>query len=93
MLTAVGLASQVQIRIADQGPGPHQGNGTSSLALWLARDLTEAMADTLRCEQTQSGGRTVVISLPAATRRPPAPPAEAAVTWYRSAQGASRNGG
>jgi two-component system sensor histidine kinase KdpD len=71
VLTAVGLASQVEIRIADQGPGPHQGDGPSSLALRLARDLTEAMGDTLRCEETR-GGRTVILTLPAAARRPPA---------------------
>jgi hypothetical protein len=64
----------VEIRIADQGPGPHQGDGPSSLALRLARDLTEAMGDTLRCEGIR-GGRTVILTLPAAARRPPAPPA------------------
>jgi two-component system sensor histidine kinase KdpD len=75
MLTAAGLASHVEIRITDHGPGPRQGNGTNSLALRLARDLTEAMGDTLRCEQTPGGGRTVIITLPAAARRPPARPA------------------
>ncbi|MGO9218876.1 MAG: universal stress protein [Streptosporangiaceae bacterium] len=75
VLTAVGLARHVEIRIADQGPAPQQGNGTNGLALRLARDLTEAMGDTLRCEETRSGGRTVILTLPAAARRPPAPPA------------------
>ncbi len=75
VLTIAALASHVEIRITDHGPGPHQGNGTNSLALRLARDLTEAMGDTLRCEQTRGGGRTVIITAPAAARRPPAPPA------------------
>lgn len=74
VLTAVGLARHVEIRIADQGPVPQQGNDTDSLALRLARDLTEAMGDTLRCEETRSGGRTVILTLPTAVRRPPAPP-------------------
>ena len=86
VFTADGLASHVQIRIADQGPGPHQGNDTNSLALRLARDLTEAMGDTLRCEETRGGGRTVTITLPAAARRSPAPPAsESAVPAPKSA--------
>jgi two-component system sensor histidine kinase KdpD len=75
VLTADRLASHVEIRIADQGPRPHEDNGTSSLALRLARDLTEAMGDTLRSEETNGGGRTVILMLPAAARRPPAPPA------------------
>jgi len=61
-LTAVGLAGRVELRIADQG----EGNGPESLALRLARDLAEAMGDTLRCERTASGGRTVIVTLPAA---------------------------
>jgi two-component system sensor histidine kinase KdpD len=75
VLTAAGLASHVEIRIADQGPGPRQGSGPDSLALRLARDLTEAMGDTLRCEEPDGGGRTVIITLPAAARRPPDPAA------------------
>ncbi len=73
VLTAAGLARHVEIRISDQEPFPQQGDGTNSLALRLARDLTEAMGDTLRCEETRSG-RTVILALPAATRRPPSPP-------------------
>jgi len=62
VLTATGLAGQVEIRIADRG----EGDGQASLALRLARDLAEAMGDTLRCEGTPSGGRTVIVTLPAA---------------------------
>jgi two-component system, OmpR family, sensor histidine kinase KdpD len=75
VLTAAGLAGHVEICITDHGPGPDQGNGMNNLALRLARDLTEAMGDTLRCQETHGGGRTVIITLPAAARRPPAPPA------------------
>ena len=86
VLTAAGLARHVEIRIADQEPFPQQGDGTNSLALRLARDLTEAMGDTLRCEETRSGGRTVILTLPAATRRPPAPsPSISAVPAPKSA--------
>ncbi len=70
VLTAVALTDQVEIRICDQGPD--SGDGTASLALRLARDLAEAMGDTLRCERTP-GGRTVIVTLPASARRPAAP--------------------
>jgi two-component system, OmpR family, sensor histidine kinase KdpD len=86
VLTATGLASHVEIRIADQGTDPDQGNGTNGLALRLARDLTEAMGDTLRCERTAGGGRTVIITLPAAARRQPdLPAAKSTVTAPMSA--------
>ena len=75
VLTAAGLAGHVEIRIADQGPSPRQGNGPDSLALRLARDLTEAMGDTLRCAEPRDGGRAVIITLPAAARRSPDPAA------------------
>ena len=71
VLTAVALTDQVEIRICDQGPD--SGDGTASLALRLARDLAEAMGDTLRCECTPGGGRTVIVTLPASARRPAAP--------------------
>ena len=74
VLTAEGLAGHVEIRITNQERGPHQGDGTSSLALRLARDLTEAMGDTLRCEENHSS-HAVIIALPAAALRPPVPPA------------------
>ena len=50
--------------IADQGP--EANGGPASLALRLAGDLAEAMGDTLRSERTPAGGRTVVLTLPAA---------------------------
>jgi two-component system, OmpR family, sensor histidine kinase KdpD len=58
----------VEVRIADQGPD--ERHGSVSLALRLSADLAEAMGITLRCERTSSGGRTVIINLPAAARRP-----------------------
>jgi two-component system, OmpR family, sensor histidine kinase KdpD len=63
VVTAASLAGRVEIRIADQSEGPE------SLALRLARDLAEAMGDTLGCERAPSGGRTVVVTLPAAAGR------------------------
>jgi len=74
VLTAARLATHVEVRIADRGPAPQLGKGTSSLALRLARDLTEAMGDTLRCESDPAGGRTVVITLPAVAHRESAAP-------------------
>ena len=58
-LTAVSLGSRVEIRITDWGPD--EGDGVVSLAVRLARDLADAMGDTLRCEASPGGGRTVVI--------------------------------
>jgi two-component system sensor histidine kinase KdpD len=71
VLTAAALARQVEIRIADPGGAPQPGDTTASLALRLARDLTEAMGDTLRFMESPDGGRTVIITLPAAALRPP----------------------
>ena len=45
-----------------RGPDP----GEPSLAFRLARDLTEAMGDTLRTELAPGGGRGVIVCLPAA---------------------------
>ena len=68
-LTAAVAGSDVTIRVTDHGPSPAAGNGNGSgLALRLARDLTEAMGDTFRCDQAPAGGRGVVITLPAAVR-------------------------
>ncbi len=71
VLTAAALARQVEIRIADPGGAPQPDDTTASLALRLARDLTEAMGDTLRFMESPDGGRTVIITLPAAALRPP----------------------
>jgi two-component system, OmpR family, sensor histidine kinase KdpD len=68
VLTASSPNGSVEIRITDQGPD--ERDGSVGLALRLATDLAEAMGVTLRCERTPSGGRTVVIILPAAARRP-----------------------
>ena len=67
VLTASSPNGQVEVCIADQGPD--ERGGSASLALRLATDLAEAMGITLRCERTPSGGRTVIIILPAAARR------------------------
>jgi two-component system, OmpR family, sensor histidine kinase KdpD len=82
-LTAAVTGSQVDIRITDRGPGADQGNG-NGLALRFARDLTEAMGDTLRCDQPAEGGRCVSLALPAASSGPlpqpvPAHPGSAGV--------------
>ncbi len=91
VLTAVGLARHVKIRIADQEPARQEGDGANSLALRLARDLTEAMGDTLRSEETRSG-RTVILTLPAAARRPPAPLARTGAPLARTGDQLARTG-
>jgi two-component system, OmpR family, sensor histidine kinase KdpD len=65
VVTAVGRNSRVEVRITDHGPD--QANGEASLAFRLARDLTEALGDTLRIQRLP-GGRSVVVTLPAAAR-------------------------
>jgi hypothetical protein len=57
----------VEIRITDHGPD--QGEDSANLALRLARDLPDAMGAALRCARTADGGRTVIITLPAAAFR------------------------
>jgi len=66
-LTASVNGSDVTIRVTGHSSAPAAGNG-SGLALRLARDLTEAMGDTFRCDQTPAGSRNVTITLPAAAR-------------------------
>jgi len=62
-LVAAGSRNgRVEVRITDRGPDP----GEPSLAFRLARDLTEAMGDTLRTELAPGGGRSVIVCLPAA---------------------------
>jgi two-component system, OmpR family, sensor histidine kinase KdpD len=68
-LTADSLASRVEVRIADQGPDEHAG--PASLALRLAGDLAEAMGGTLTCERAPSGGRSVILTVPAARSASP----------------------
>ena len=68
-LTAVSLGSRVEIRITDRGRD--EGDGAASLAVRLARDLADAMGDTLRCEPSPGGGRTLVMTLSAVARRRP----------------------
>jgi two-component system, OmpR family, sensor histidine kinase KdpD len=66
-LSGARLDGTVEIRVTDSGPGQDE----DGLALRLARDLTEAMGDTFRCEHA-AGGRTVIVTVPAAARRSPA---------------------
>jgi len=63
VVTTVSRDSRVEVRITDQGPD--QPDGAVSLAFRLARDLTEALGDTLRSERLPGGGHNVVVSLPA----------------------------
>ncbi len=67
-LTASRPNGQVEVRITDQGPD--ERGGSASLALRLATDLAVAMGITLRCERIPTGGRTVIVILPAAARPP-----------------------
>jgi len=70
VLSAAAVAGHVQIRVVDAGPAPKPGTPNGGFALKLARDLTEAMGDTIHCERGPGGGRSVVIELPAAAPRP-----------------------
>ena len=65
-LTAASQDGRAEIRITDHGPPQAQGSEPDTLGFRLARDLTEAMGDTLRCSKNPDGGRTVLITLPAA---------------------------
>jgi two-component system, OmpR family, sensor histidine kinase KdpD len=56
----------VEVRITDQGPD--EDGAAASLPLRLAADLAEAMGVTFRCQRTPSGGRIVIINLPATAR-------------------------
>ena len=68
VVTTVSRDSRVEVCISDQGPdqGPGQPDGAASLAFRLARDLTEALGNTLRIQHLPGGGRSVVVTLPAA---------------------------
>jgi two-component system, OmpR family, sensor histidine kinase KdpD len=72
-LTASCPDGVVEVRLTDAGPD--ERGGPASLALRLAADLAEAMGVTLRCERAPSGGRTVILVLPAAARPPSGAPA------------------
>jgi two-component system, OmpR family, sensor histidine kinase KdpD len=63
-LTADCPDGVVEVRISDQGPD--ERGGPPSLALRLAADLAEAMGIRFRCERIPSGGRAVILTLPAA---------------------------
>ena len=63
VVTAVSRDSRVEVRIT--GQVPDQPGAEASLAFRLARDLTEALGDTLRTEDLPGGGHSVVVTLPA----------------------------
>jgi two-component system sensor histidine kinase KdpD len=64
-LAAASRDGRAEIRVTDYGPPQAQGSEPDSLGFRLARDLTEAMGDTLSCTENQDRGRTVIITLPA----------------------------
>jgi two-component system sensor histidine kinase KdpD len=70
VVTAASRNSRVEVRITDQGPDQHDDE--ASLAFRLARDLTDAMGDTMHIEPIPGGGRSVVVTLPAAAPGPEA---------------------
>ncbi|UWP79588.1 universal stress protein [Dactylosporangium fulvum] len=59
----------IRIRVIDHGSGTGASCPGADVAQRLARGLTETMGGTLRHERTPGGGRTVVITLPAAHGR------------------------
>jgi two-component system sensor histidine kinase KdpD len=72
VLTAAIRPRQVEIRIIDHQAEADGNGGPESVMLRLSRDLAEAIGHTVRFEQIPGGGRSVVITVPAA-RRLPAP--------------------
>jgi two-component system, OmpR family, sensor histidine kinase KdpD len=64
VVTAVSRDGRVEVHITDQGAD--QPDGEASLSFRLARDLTEALGDTLRTENLPGGGHSMVVTLPAA---------------------------
>jgi two-component system, OmpR family, sensor histidine kinase KdpD len=75
VLTASSPDGRVEVRITDCGPEEH--GAPPSVPLRLAADLAGAMGVVLRCEAAPSGGRTVIIILPAAARPPAGAPKRA----------------
>ena len=65
-LTAASQDGHAEIRITGYGPPQGRDSEPDTLGFRLARDLTEAMGDTLRCSKNPDGGRTVLITLLAA---------------------------
>jgi two-component system sensor histidine kinase KdpD len=73
-----GIPAQDQQRVFQpfQRLGDRTAGSGIGLGLALSRGLTEAMAGTLRMEQTPGGGLTMVVSLPAAAGSSGAAPAD-----------------
>ena len=65
-ITAASRAGRVEVRVTVQGRPESRHGDQDSLELRLARDLAEAMGDTLRCTEDPDGASTVIITLPAA---------------------------
>jgi two-component system, OmpR family, sensor histidine kinase KdpD len=65
-LAAACRAGRIEIQITDHGSPQAEAD---SLGFRLARDFTETMGDALQCTQNEDGGRTVIITLPAAATR------------------------
>jgi two-component system, OmpR family, sensor histidine kinase KdpD len=68
-IAAATRRDSVEVRITVHGALEPQGSEPGDLGLRLARDLTEAMGDTLCCAGSPDGGQTVIITLPAAVTR------------------------
>ena len=73
-IAATSRTGSVEVRITVQGTLTPRDSEPEDLGFRLARDLTEAMGDTLRCAETLDGGRAVIITLPAAVSRSTGPP-------------------
>ena len=58
--------TRVEIRVTVKGHPESWHGDPDSLELRLARDLAEAMGDTLRCTEDPDGVSAVIITLPAA---------------------------
>jgi two-component system, OmpR family, sensor histidine kinase KdpD len=65
-ITAASRAGQVEIRVTVKRQPESRHGDPDSLELRLARDLAEAMGDTLRCTEDPDGTSAVIITLPAA---------------------------
>ena len=72
-IVAASRAGTVEVRITVQGALAPPDSEPEDLGLRLARDLTEAMGDTLTFAEGPDSSRAVVITLPAAVRKPLSP--------------------
>jgi two-component system, OmpR family, sensor histidine kinase KdpD len=68
-IAAASHDGSVEVRITAHGAAEPKDSEPGDLGFRLARDLTEAMGDTLSCAEGPDGGQAVTITLPAAVRR------------------------